>query len=132
MMQYEFEKLAGRRVTERQYSAFENLYNDSDMDKVDFVESVRELLKHIPEIRERRPKHTVAIMNPNGNIMSIDGKYVVATAEIMDVDIGTGVTTLRMIPFSERLLDIGELDPTEGAKGLFFSDNPKIRWIKGE
>ena len=45
MMKSEFEKLAGRAVTDEQYRAIEILYMSSNLEKSEFVKSMRPMLK---------------------------------------------------------------------------------------
>lgn len=48
MMKSEFESLAGRNVTDEQYKAIETLYMSSNLEKAEFVKSIRTMLKSIP------------------------------------------------------------------------------------
>ena len=45
MMKSEFESLAGRNVTDEQYKAIETLYMSSNLEKAEFVKSIRTMLK---------------------------------------------------------------------------------------
>ena len=49
MMKSEFESLAGRNVTDEQYKAIETLYMSSNLEKAEFVKSIRTMLKSIPQ-----------------------------------------------------------------------------------
>ena len=61
MMKYEFEKLAGRSVTEYQYIAIDILYMSSSLEKTEFVKSIRHILNSIPETKkEKRHKNNVS------------------------------------------------------------------------
>lgn len=124
MMQYEFEKIAGREVTESQYKAFETLYNVSDMDKADFVESVREILEHIPEPPKHREIMTIALTDPLGGLICINGKFLTVRAELVDVDIARGKSIFRMEPLSADLRDDKEIE--------YFEDNPNFEWEGGK
>lgn len=48
MMKSEFENLAGREVTDEQYRAIETLYMSSNLEKTEFVKSMKPILKNIP------------------------------------------------------------------------------------
>lgn len=120
MMQCEFEKLAGREVTDRQYRAFETLYNAGDMDKFEFVESVRGILEHIPEPAKKRKKVVVALLDPNGHMIIIDGKVITAEAELISANLAKGTAIYRMVPDSVRLRNAGNVDLCEDAN--------KFRW----
>lgn len=52
MMKSEFESLAGRTVTEEQYKAIETLYMSSNLEKAEFVKSMRPMLKSNAAARE--------------------------------------------------------------------------------
>lgn len=56
MMKSEFENLAGREVTNEQYRAIETLYMSSNLEKAEFVKSIRTMLKSIPQL-ERKKRH---------------------------------------------------------------------------
>ena len=56
MMKSEFENLAGRAVTNEQYRAIETLYMSSNLEKTEFVKSIRTMLKSIPQ-PERKKRH---------------------------------------------------------------------------
>lgn len=54
MMKSEFESLAGRAVTDEQYKAIETLYMSSNLEKAEFVKSIRTTLKSIPQPERKR------------------------------------------------------------------------------
>lgn len=54
MFKYEFEKLAGRSVTEDQYRAIEILYMSSNLEKTEFVKSIRQILKAYQNRKEKK------------------------------------------------------------------------------
>lgn len=58
MMKSEFENLAGRAVTNEQYRAIETLYMSSNLEKTEFVKSIRTMLKSIPQ-PERKKRNKV-------------------------------------------------------------------------
>ncbi len=129
MMQFEFEKLAGRDVTEEQYKAFEILYNDSDLDKNEFVKAMEEILWHLPKVW--KPGNYVFVgleeylgyekmSNKSRQPILINGKYLTVRAEIVKVNIETGYVTLRKIPDIYFSKEFQEVD--------FFESDRKIVW----
>mgnify|MGYP000486019093 CR=1 FL=1 len=72
MMKSEFESLAGRNVTDEQYKAIETLYMSSNLEKAEFVKSIRTMLKSIPQhkITEKLPKISFTILNRGIQIMT--------------------------------------------------------------
>ena len=54
MMKHEFERMAGREVTTEQYDAFETLYMNSNLNQQDFVKSIKQILKAIPQPKKRK------------------------------------------------------------------------------
>lgn len=54
MMKSEFESLAGRNVTDEQYKAIETLYMSSNLEKAEFVKSIRTMLKSIPQPEKKK------------------------------------------------------------------------------
>ena len=103
MTKQEFEQIANRTVTAEQYKAIEALYMASDLDKYDFVKSIKGMLKTIPEeISSKRILVGVAVM-PNGTWMSYE-------AEIVNVNIATGkIEVKRLSPnrcWAETWMDI--------------------------
>jgi len=65
-MKSEFEKLAGRAVTDEQYRAIEILYMSSNLEKSEFVKSMRPMLKNIPQPEKKKWKRQFHIF---GKIM---------------------------------------------------------------
>ena len=68
MMKHEFERMAGREVTTEQYDAFETLYMNSNLNQQDFVKSIKQILKAIPQpkkgtIRIRCVRHSGETFN---------------------------------------------------------------------
>ena len=60
MMKSEFENLAGREVTDEQYRAIETLYMSSNLEKTEFVKSMKPILKNIPQPEKKKDiKRTV-------------------------------------------------------------------------
>lgn len=90
MTKNEFEKIAKRTVTEAQYKAIETLYMESNLDKADFVKSIKWMLASIPEeVKEERVIIGVKQM-PNGTWMTYE-------AQVMDVNISTGKYEVRRL-----------------------------------
>lgn len=54
MMKSEFESLAGRNVTDEQYKAIETLYMSSNLEKAEFVKSIRTMLKSIQQPEKKK------------------------------------------------------------------------------
>ncbi len=83
MNKQEFEALAKRTVTEDQYRAIETLYMASDLDKFDFVKTVKKMLLSIPE-EKKTQKIIIGVREmPNGTYMTYEG-------ELLGVNISTG------------------------------------------
>ena len=66
MMKSEFENLAGREVTDEQYRAIETLYMSSNLEKTEFVKSMKPILKNIPQ-PEKKKDMTQSM--PSGDMM---------------------------------------------------------------
>lgn len=105
MMQQEFEKIAGRKVTPEQYRAIETLYTSSTLNKQDFVKSIRIMLKSIPEVGKEKNIKRMCIRDRSGyraNGCWFHIEYV----ELVDIDIRTGkyiVATLEEKDFKKLL-----------------------------
>lgn len=63
MMKSEFEMLAGRKVTSEQYDVIEALYMESELDKHEFVKSMKGILKSIPEIKKVKAIRRIVFVN---------------------------------------------------------------------
>ncbi len=110
MMKQEFEKLAGRMVTMDQWNMIEGLYMESDLEKHDFVKSIKGLLKSIPEEHSKQIK-VMCKRNKWGENTTPNGCwYMTVLVEVMDVDIKTGKIKVREIPNSFELRYNYELD----------------------
>lgn len=123
MMKHELEQLTGRRFTEGQFNALELLYYETDLDKKEFARTARNLIKHMPEQPEPLipVEKVVAVMDPVGNVISMEGKVLTCKAELQDADIATGKSIFKMIPCSADFRDATEIE--------LFSDDPKISWL---
>ena len=75
MMKYEFESLAGRNVTDEQYKAIETLYMSSNLEKVEFVKSIRTMLKSIPQPEKKKDIKRMAVRDRSGYRKTLNGCY---------------------------------------------------------
>ncbi len=66
MMKSEFESLAGRNVTDEQYKAIETLYMSSNLEKAEFVKSIRTMLKSIPQPEKKKDIKRMAVRDRSG------------------------------------------------------------------
>lgn len=90
MNKQEFETIAKRTVTNEQYKAIETLYMASNLDKVAFVKSIKEMLKAMPE-ETNGAKIIVGVKAmPNGTWMTYE-------AEIINVNIKTGMVEVKRL-----------------------------------
>ena len=104
MMKHEFEKLAKREVTQDQYTAIEALYSASSLNKVDFVKSIKGLLKSIPEPQTEKRVLTISCADKRGCELTPNHCWIhTIKAELVDVDIKRGKYLLRKIPNSYSL-----------------------------
>lgn len=98
MLKEEFERIAKRTVTQEQYNMIEGLYYESNLNKEEFVKSIKTLLKSIPE----ESKHTVLTMgvhNMYGDMVTPNGAYYMTVkVELIDVNIKTGKKIVKVIP----------------------------------
>lgn len=110
MMKDEFEKLAGREVTEEQYKAIETLYISTNMNKQDFVKSIKPVLKAIPQPERKKDIKRMCVRDRSGYRKTPNGCYYhIVYVELVDIDIRTGkyvVDTLEEKDF-ERLQNEG-------------------------
>ena len=93
MMRYEFEKLAKMEVTCEQYAAIETLYNDSSLNKVDFVKSICPILKTLVIPEKARKIVTVSVCDNSGYRKTPNGAYYhLVDCEVIkrDIDIASG------------------------------------------
>lgn len=66
MMKSEFENLAGRAVTDEQYRAIEILYMSSNLEKAEFVKSMRPMLKNIPQPEKKKDIKRMVVRDHSG------------------------------------------------------------------
>lgn len=91
MMKSEFEVIAGRKVTDAQYAAIEVLYMSTNLDKVEFVKSIRPMLKNIPQPEKKKDIKKMAVRDHSGFRKTPNGCYYhIEYVELVDVDIKTG------------------------------------------
>lgn len=91
MMKAEFENLADRTVTEEQYRAFEILYMSSNLKKAEFVNSIKPLLKSIPQQEKVKDIKRMAVRDHSGFRKTPNGCYYhIEYVELVDVDVKTG------------------------------------------
>lgn len=75
MMKSEFENLAGRAVTNEQYRAIETLYMSSNLEKAEFVKSIRTMLKSIPQPERKKDIKRMVVRDRSGYRMTPNGCY---------------------------------------------------------
>ena len=75
MMKSEFESLAGRNVTNEQYKAIETLYMSSNLEKAEFVKSIRTMLKSIPQPEKKKDIKRMAVRDRSGYRKTPNGCY---------------------------------------------------------
>lgn len=75
MMKSEFENLAGRAVTDEQYRAIEILYMSSNLEKAEFVKSMRPMLKNIPQPEKKKDIKRMAVRDHSGFRKTPNGCY---------------------------------------------------------
>lgn len=101
MMKSEFESLAGRTVTEEQYKAIETLYMSSNLEKAEFVKSMRPMLKSIPQPEKKKNTKRMAVRDRSGYRMTPNGCYYhIEYVELVDIDIKTGKYIIK--PLEEK------------------------------
>lgn len=98
MMKHEFEKMAGREVTTEQYRAFETLYMSSNLNKQDFVKSMKEILKAIPQPEKEKNIKRMCVRDRSGFRMTPNGCwYHIEYVELVDIDIKTGKYIIKAL-----------------------------------
>lgn len=91
MMKSEFENLAGRAVTNEQYRAIETLYMSSNLEKAEFVKSIRTMLKSIPQPERKKDIKRMVVRDKSGYRKTPNGCYYhIKYVELVDIDIKTG------------------------------------------
>lgn len=114
MMKQELEKLAGRSFTMKQFEMIDDLYMESDLNKQDFVKSIKAMLKSLPEVHDRAIK-VMGIRDNSGYYWTPNGCWRhLVNVEVIDVNIKTGKIQVKVVPNSYRLgydADFNETDP---------------------
>jgi hypothetical protein len=88
MTKSEFEAIAKRTITNDQYKAIETLYMSSNLDKIEFVKSIKNMLKAIPEEKNTKKVIIAVAQMPNGTFATYE-------AEVIDYDISTGKVLVK-------------------------------------
>ena len=89
MMKSEFESLAGRNVTDEQYKAIETLYMSSNLEKAEFVKSIRTMLKSIPQPEKKKDIKRTHCTDGKGSSSQQYGRILsVAQGNILDEPCG--------------------------------------------
>ena len=101
MMKSEFENLAGRAVTDEQYRAIEILYMSSNLEKAEFVKSMRPMLKNIPQPEKKKDIKRMEVRDRSGFRKTPNGCYYhIEYVELVDIDIKTGKYIIK--PLEEK------------------------------
>lgn len=101
MMKSEFENLAGREVTDEQYRAIETLYMSSNLEKTEFVKSMKPILKNIPQPEKKKDIKRMVVRDRSGYRKTPNGCYYhIEYVELVDIDIKTGKYIIK--PLEEK------------------------------
>lgn len=101
MLKSEFESLAGRAVTNEQYRAIEILYMSSNLEKAEFVKSMRPMLKNIPQSEKKKDIKRMVVRDHSGFRKTPNGCYYhIEYVELVDIDIKTGKYIIK--PLEEK------------------------------
>lgn len=91
MNKFEFENISGISVTDDQYKAIEILYMSSDLEKAEFVKSMKPMLKTIPQLKKEKDIKRMLVRDHSGFIKTPNGCYFhIKYVELLDIDIKTG------------------------------------------
>lgn len=89
MLKSEFESLAGRAVTNEQYRAIEILYMSSNLEKAEFVKSMRPMLKNIPQPEKKKDIKRMVVRDHSGFRKTPNGCYYhIEYVELVDIKTG--------------------------------------------
>lgn len=98
MMKSEFENLAGRTVNDEQYKAIEILYMNSNLDKYEFVKSMRQMINSILQPEKVKNIKRMAVRDRSGFRKTPNGCYYhIEYVELVDVDIKTGQYIIKSL-----------------------------------
>ncbi len=101
MLKSEFESLAGRAVTNEQYRAIEILYMSSNLEKAEFVKSMRPMLKNIPQPEKKKDIKRMVVRDHSGFRKTPNGCYYhIEYVELVGIDIKTGKYIIK--PLEEK------------------------------
>lgn len=101
MMKSEFENLAGREVTDEQHRAIETLYMSSNLEKTEFVKSMKPILKNIPQPERKKDIKRMVVRDRSGYRKTPNGCYYhIEYVELVDIDIKTGKYIIK--PLEEK------------------------------
>ena len=101
MMKSEFENIAGRAVTNEQYSAIERLYMSSYLEKTEFVKSMKPILKNISQPEKKKDIKRMVVRDRSGYRKTPNGCYYhIEYVELVDIDIKTGKYIIK--PLEEK------------------------------
>ena len=101
MLKSEFESLEGRAVTNEQYRAIEILYMSSNLEKAEFVKSMRPMLKNIPQPEKKKDIKRMVVRDHSGFRKTPNGCYYhIEYVELVDIDIKTGKYIIK--PLEEK------------------------------
>ena len=101
MMKSEFENLAGRAVTNEQYRAIETLYMSSNLEKTEFVKSMKPILKNISQPEKKKDIKRMVVRDRSGYRKTPNGCYYhIEYVELVDIDIKTGKYIIK--PLEEK------------------------------
>lgn len=101
MLKSEFESLACRAVTNEQYRAIEILYMSSNLEKAEFVKSMRPMLKNIPQPEKKKDIKRMVVRDHSGFRKTPNGCYYhIEYVELVDIDIKTGKYIIK--PLEEK------------------------------
>lgn len=105
MMKSEFENLAGREVTNEQYRAIETLYMSSNLEKAEFVKSIRTMLKSIPQPERKKDIKRMVVRDRSGYRKTPNGCYYhIEYVELVDIDIKTGKYIIKPLEEKEKAM----------------------------
>ena len=127
MMKSEFESLAGRNVTDEQYKAIETLYMSSNLEKAEFVKSIRTMLKSIPQPEKKKDIKRMVVRDRSGYRKTPNGCYYhIEYVELVDIDIKTGKYIIKPLEdkdFEQLAKDGHDLNlNTYECDGLWFNN----------
>lgn len=91
MMKTEFENLAGREVTDEQYRAIETLYMSSNLEKTEFVKSMKPILKNIPQPEKKKDIKRMVVRDRSGYRKTPNGYLNLSDAVHMERNLNMSI-----------------------------------------